>query len=133
MKRSEKTDFLKSGSALLIIISVNSSWVIIIITVDWRAFFNLDLKKLFNTINFLSAFNITNFLEHLGHVCLLKPENSRPHPPKQLLTSGCRLIFKFDEMKLLPKGKPVFLYSKSKSLLMCSKKPRESSIACSTI
>ena len=71
MKRSEITDFLKSGSALLIIISVNSSWVIIIITVDWRSFLNLDLKELFNSINFLSVFNITNFLEHLGHACLL--------------------------------------------------------------
>ena len=78
-------------------------------------------------------FSLTNPIEHLGHTYLLYPENFMPHPPKHLLTIGCRLIFMFDEIKVLPKGKPAFIFSKPGSLLICSKKPREESYECITI
>ena len=49
-----------------------------------------------------------------------------------MLTICNRLTFKFDEINLLPKGKPVY-FSKQKSLLICSKNPRETSNVCITI
>ena len=78
-------------------------------------------------------FYIVNGIVHFGHVCLLYPENLIPQPPKQLLTTGLQLIFKFVEIKLTPKGIPAFIFSKPKSLLICSKKPKESSKVCITI
>ena len=102
---------------LKIVLGDNNTWLIL--------FFNLDLRESFNLTNPLSVLSITNLMEHLGHACLLYPENFSPQPPRHFLNIGRWLTFKFDEIKLIPKGKPVFIFSRPRSLLMCSKKPRD--------